>query len=249
VSTDWQSAFDNFGIKEVTKTDIAKSAFVPTAEQKWAISQAGFEPGAGGQNAILLNVHVFDDPAYDALETSYYNSMRRSDPSRTPETRMGRDFIRWVQLGDLVAIGNLGTKVFAWKMTSKELPLSDTATKIAATANKTDILDKARSVQGKPSKQIRTINDFKRSLAVVAGAIARAAGYCEMPGCSTKLFQKDDGQNFLEVHHIVPLGENGDDTLANAAAICPMCHRELHFGALRFAKREVLSQEIHKKEK
>jgi predicted HNH restriction endonuclease len=69
-----------------------------------------------------------------------------------------------------------------------------------------------------------------------------------MPNCGTSLFQRDDGSNFLEVHHVVPLGEDGDDTLVNAAALCPMCHRELHYGVERLPKRKVLQAAIKAKE-
>lgn len=33
-----------------------------------------------------------------------------------------------------------------------------------------------------------------------------------------------------EVHHKVPLSAGGDDTVENAIALCPNCHRKAHFG-------------------
>ncbi|TAL84944.1 MAG: HNH endonuclease [Rhodanobacter sp.] len=48
----------------------------------------------------------------------------------------------------------------------------------------------------------------------------------------------------LEVHHVVPLAEHGDDTLANAAALCPHCHRELHSGKNRKDRRKMLAAHI-----
>jgi len=38
------------------------------------------------------------------------------------------------------------------------------------------------------------------------------------------------GTPYLEVHHRVPLAENGEDTVENAVAICPNCHRKAHDG-------------------
>ncbi|WP_342542729.1 HNH endonuclease signature motif containing protein [Paenisporosarcina sp. FSL H8-0542] len=35
---------------------------------------------------------------------------------------------------------------------------------------------------------------------------------------------------YLEVHHIKRLADNGEDSVENAIAVCPNCHRELHFG-------------------
>jgi 5-methylcytosine-specific restriction protein A len=31
------------------------------------------------------------------------------------------------------------------------------------------------------------------------------------------------------VHHIVPLAEGGPDDLGNTAALCPNCHRAVHY--------------------
>ena len=32
------------------------------------------------------------------------------------------------------------------------------------------------------------------------------------------------------VHHLKQLADGGSDTTTNAIAVCPNCHRELHFG-------------------
>nr|WP_275041241.1 HNH endonuclease signature motif containing protein [Halomonas meridiana] len=42
--------------------------------------------------------------------------------------------------------------------------------------------------------------------------------------------RKSDGSPYLEVHHRKPLAEGGDDTVANAIALCPNCHRAAHYG-------------------
>ena len=42
------------------------------------------------------------------------------------------------------------------------------------------------------------------------------------------------GTPYLEVHHRVPLAENGEDTVKNAVAICPNCHRKAHDGQAPF---------------
>ena len=56
-----------------------------------------------------------------------------------------------------------------------------------------------------------------------------ADGVCE---CCKKPspFTKDNGDAYLEVHHLKQLADGGSDTTTNAIAICPNCHRELHFG-------------------
>ncbi len=43
-------------------------------------------------------------------------------------------------------------------------------------------------------------------------------------------FLKPDGKGYLEVHHLKRLADGGSDTIENAIAVCPNCHRELHYG-------------------
>jgi len=42
--------------------------------------------------------------------------------------------------------------------------------------------------------------------------------------------RKKDNTPYLEVHHKIQLAEGGEDSIENAIAVCPNCHRELHFG-------------------
>lgn len=71
---------------------------------------------------------------------------------------------------------------------------------------------------------------YKRNPDVVAEVLERAAGVCE---CCNKLapFKKSkDKSPYLEVHHIIFLAKGGDDTVENAEALCPNCHRRKHYG-------------------
>lgn len=242
---DWSAAFDYFGLKTVTRTDKEKGAFVVSGEQKEALAAAGRLPGYGGPNALVFEVDVLSEERRP-LTVSYYNSVRQG-AGRSPETRMGREIIHWLAVGDTVGIGSIGNKVFTWK-TGKTDFVSEVGRRIAKSAKPADVLKKARKAVGKPPRQTRQVADFKRNLAVVAGALARANGSCEMPSCTTNLFKRDDGRLFLEVHHVVPLAEDGEDVMRNAAALCPMCHRELHFGVDRLIKRARLQAAITAKE-
>jgi 5-methylcytosine-specific restriction enzyme A len=55
----------------------------------------------------------------------------------------------------------------------------------------------------------------------------RADGTCQLCGMPAP-FKNRDGEPFLEIHHIVPLAEGGQDTVENVAALCPNCHRKMH---------------------
>jgi predicted HNH restriction endonuclease len=71
---------------------------------------------------------------------------------------------------------------------------------------------------------------FDRNPDVVAEVLLRAEGICEACKSKAPFAKKSNGEPYLEVHHIIPLSKNGDDTVKNAIALCPNCHREKHFG-------------------
>lgn len=86
------------------------------------------------------------------------------------------------------------------------------------------------------------VERFERLPGVVFHTLERSSGQCEL--CLKKPFLRDDGVPFLEVHHVRQLAEGGPDTIDNAVALCPDCHRELHFGAERERRRLVLFERI-----
>lgn len=98
-----------------------------------------------------------------------------------------------------------------------------------------------------PPKTSILISHYTRNPQVVADALWLANGICE--GCGNKTFQRaSDGEFYLEVHHKKPLSENGSDTLDNTCAICPTCHRLLHYGTDK-DKKKILRQIKNSREK
>jgi len=71
---------------------------------------------------------------------------------------------------------------------------------------------------------------FQRDAMVKAWVLQQANGKCEACEKSAP-FYGTDGTPYLEVHHVRQLADNGSDTVTNAVALCPNCHRELHYGA------------------
>lgn len=69
----------------------------------------------------------------------------------------------------------------------------------------------------------------QRSKAVREYVLARAAGRCELTGRPAPFITKA-GDPYLEVHHTRRLSDGGPDDPRFVAAICPMAHREIHFG-------------------
>lgn len=76
-----------------------------------------------------------------------------------------------------------------------------------------------------------TTTVYTRSPYVVAEVLLRASGICQ--NCKNDApFKKEDGTPFLEVHHIEWLSNGGEDSVENAIALCPNCHRQAHYGFL-----------------
>lgn len=93
-----------------------------------------------------------------------------------------------------------------------------------------------------PQETSNLRREFARDSAVVSWVLARSSGRCEC--CSKPApFVSSDGTPFLEVHHLRYLANKGTDRVSNAVAVCPNCHRELHFGS----KSETLLQRIYKR--
>ena len=82
----------------------------------------------------------------------------------------------------------------------------------------------------KPAEVQIVSRAFRRNPDVIVEVLIRAAGVCE--GCKTPapFLRFSDGSPYLEVHHWVNLASGGDDTVENACALCPNCHRREHFG-------------------
>lgn len=93
-----------------------------------------------------------------------------------------------------------------------------------------------KSSKASAPMQSMTVTRFLRRADVRGWVLRAAEGVCE--GCRTPApFVTDGGRPFLEVHHIRPLMEGGPDSICNAAALCPNCHRRLHLGSDRAAYR------------
>ncbi len=246
MSDDWLKLFDDFATKVVSKTDKAKSAYVVDAAQKEVLLAAGIAATEGPSDRVL-QIGILGTES-GQLSISYYNSLREG-AGRTPETRMGKGIVAWIEIGDRLTIGRIGNELFFAKEKRDAVePMPDElGRQLAKSVDSAKIIAKAKLRTGPPPKRTRQINDFVRDPYIVAAALARAKDQCEMPNCKSLLFQRDDDRSYLEVHHILPLGEGGDDTLINAAALCPSCHRELHFGKLRLKKRAQLKSAIDKK--
>ncbi len=80
-----------------------------------------------------------------------------------------------------------------------------------------------------PKQITATTRQFLRSVDVKEWILHEAKGECE--GCGTSApFRREDGTPYLEIHHLKPLAAGGADVVENTVALCPNCHREMHYG-------------------
>lgn len=94
-----------------------------------------------------------------------------------------------------------------------------------------------KTAHRKPTQRVVQTVVYDRNPDVIAEVLDRAQGRCEV--CNKDApFLRPNGDPYLEVHHTVRLADDGDDTIENAVALCPNCHREKHFGQQRFARQK-----------
>ena len=84
---------------------------------------------------------------------------------------------------------------------------------------------------------------YQRSKDVKDYVLARATGKCE--SCSQPApFTRKNGNAYLEPHHTHRVSDSGPDHPRWVAAICPNCHREIHYGESGQVKNDALIERL-----
>lgn len=90
-------------------------------------------------------------------------------------------------------------------------------------------------------RESRTV--YERSGAVRDYVLQRAAGKCEL--CEQPApFRRNGGLPYLEPHHTTRVSDGGPDHPQFVAALCPACHREVHYGEHAQAKNLTLVERL-----
>lgn len=106
----------------------------------------------------------------------------------------------------------------------------ESAIEAALNVDKTE-RKKRLNIANKQPERIQILSvGYRRNPDVVAEVLKRANGKCEACRQDAPFLRATDGTPYLEIHHWIPLAEGGDDTIENAGAVCPNCHRKFHFG-------------------
>lgn len=111
----------------------------------------------------------------------------------------------------------------------KELEEELEKSKSLTSAERIERLSKASKL---PKRTKVLSSGFQRNSDVIAEVLLRANGNCEKCNKPAPFLRARDNTPFLEIHHKIFLAKGGEDTIENAIAVCPNCHRELHFGQL-----------------
>lgn len=91
-----------------------------------------------------------------------------------------------------------------------------------------DLLKRALERNGEETyyRQVKS-NAYVRNPYVAAYSKMRARGICQLCGKPAP-FKDNEGNPYLECHHIVWLSRGGKDSVDNTVALCPNCHRRMH---------------------
>lgn len=80
----------------------------------------------------------------------------------------------------------------------------------------------------KPIQKSVTVTHIYRDPYIAEYAKQKAKGICQL--CNKEApFIDNHGKPFLESHHIIWLKDGGEDTIENTVALCPNCHRKMHY--------------------
>lgn len=86
----------------------------------------------------------------------------------------------------------------------------------------------------KQSKQTgRKSGKYNRNSLTAKKAIVSAKYKCEIDGSHEEFVSRATGENYVEAHHLIPIGYQDDftksiDVEANIVSLCAGCHRKLH---------------------
>lgn len=188
-------------------------------------------------------------------QLSHQFALSREDLEKTTngDENFFQKEVRWakkdlVDDGKIKRLSQSGHGV--WELSESAKPLEELGPVLCSTRE--ELESKVRGLpsttampkgQSKPKRKTETANTFVRDARVVRYVLDAADGNCEVCGNPSPFF-KEDGEPFLEIHHVKRLADGGSDTATNTIAACPNCHRELHYGANRDALRVLVYSKV-----
>jgi 5-methylcytosine-specific restriction protein A len=130
-----------------------------------------------------------------------------------------------------IPIADLSASEFGKQITSFVLSVGQFKAKVRQgeiySLSNNDLQKKIREAKKTPKKTTVETTAYDRNSYIVEYTKRRAKGVCQL--CEAPApFNDNDDRPYLECHHIIWLSEGGEDTIDNAVALCPNCHRKVH---------------------
>jgi len=193
------------------------------------MGQEGDQSIHSAQNKTLneSNVNSVDVHLFEVLEESIYTYVGEIELAAEPfqeiqPDRNGLDRKVWMFPLKLKGDQKLNP-IPSQKLKKLEQARSKSITNLP---NST-LENRAKLAPKKPGSRDTTSKQYQRNEYVVELTKRRANGICELCNAPAP-FKNSKGEPYLEVHHIVWLAKDGDDTIDNTVALCPNCHRKMH---------------------
>lgn len=189
-----------------------------------------------GHNGIA--VHLFE--VLEPAEYTYRGEVKLVDkPYReTQKDDNGNNRQVWMfPIKPIDSAHVVTPKKYTIPATKPVAPKVDTAKLLEQNADNPDfieglddeILKAAAKSRGKlfpPERKVTTVQR-DRDPYVSEHVKRRAKGICDL--CAMPVpFKDKKGKPYMESHHVRWLANGGEDTIDNAVALCPNCHRKMH---------------------
>lgn len=174
---------------------------------------------------------------FNGTESGGYVLLRaRSTGSVRAQVQLGPDDWKEVELINLANLSALvrliterGVTYFDFENEKYQSEFNE-AVEAALDDPESERKERLKNSSPEPRKVWRKVAIYVRNPDVVAEVLQRANGNCEACGEAAPFVRSSNGTPYLEVHHCKQLSDGGDDTVENAVALCPNCHRKKHFG-------------------
>jgi 5-methylcytosine-specific restriction endonuclease McrA len=217
-----ENIFDTYGIKIVSTTDVNKSAYVPNMLQKQIFESFGINPLNRRQDIEIKELFT-----NRILTISYYATLRVG-ANRSPEPRMGlTDLISYLSVGDEILFTKDNNNIFIYNLSGLDDNVSEE--NLYSQIDVELLRERATNINTTPSQVEQTVRVYPRNNILRTYVKERSNYSCEMPDCDYIGFNKNDSKKYIEIHHVDPLSEGGEDSISNTVALCPNCHRKIHY--------------------
>lgn len=238
-------------IRELTPESVAKLEELLGGETSsdWTVDELekSVEAYLGMAHRLKEGVHVVKSEIYKNLAAKIGRSAKSCEYRMQNISfilhMMGRDWIK-----GLPPAKNVGARV-AIEIerligeVENQYPLQKVGEALAVKKIRNSSVKSRPKGQKTPKTVSSNSTSFVRDPAVKAWVLDRAHGVCEACDSSAP-FVGADGFPFLEVHHVRTLADGGSDTVTNAVAVCPNCHRRLHYSEDSKAYRQSLYEKV-----